>query len=362
MQNLGHFGIVNIYSTTNNLKNSIVKSYNTILNVQSLAVNNYKAPLKLQQSIVKVYKAIRKLKSPNVKTYNITHLFQNSSVNIYRAILKVFCLFVKTCNKSPPLKVVKSKLKNQIKKHFNNYLYWEKKMVNLKTLFRNHFNTERISDDNLRKFAEIHLERLSANNGTAQFTAMITSTTAAYQQYYGAMTSEDTKSAIQQGLTITMNTIVENFKKYVSQKEGIIKGNFGKESAGYQEFFPHGLTEYSNATLANIELLIDRMVTGMQTHQAALGPNLLTDIQTFQTNFKAARKAQLEKIGEVSAQKSTTSSNRDLIENELMKNVHLIASMFIGNVDRCMDFFDQSFIKGGSDNGDEEETPIEPTK
>jgi len=232
--------------------------------------------------------------------------------------------------------------------------------MDLQKLFKNHFDTKEISDDNLRKFAEIHLQRLSANNGTAQFTTMITATTAAYQQYYGAMTSEDTKSAIQQGLTVTMNNIVENFKKYVSQKEGIIKGNFGKESAGYQEFFPHGLTEYSNATLANIELLIDRMVTGMQTHQAALGPNLLTDIQTFQTNFKAARKAQLEKIGEVKSEKVTTSTNRDGIENELMRNVHLIASMYIGNVERCISFFDQSFIRGNGKD-DEEETPAEPT-
>ena len=44
-----------------------------------------------------------------------------------------------------------------------------------------------------------------------------------------------------------------------------------------------------------------------------------------------------------------------------MKNVHLIASMFIGDVDRCMDFFDQSFIRSNGKD-DEEETPTEPTK
>jgi hypothetical protein len=43
-----------------------------------------------------------------------------------------------------------------------------------------------------------------------------------------------------------------------------------------------------------------------------------------------------------------------------MKNVHLIASMFIGDVDRCMDFFDQSFIRG-NEKDDEDETPTEPT-
>lgn len=39
-------------------------------------------------------------------------------------------------------------------------------MINLKTLFQNHYNTERISDDNLRKYTEVHIERLAANNGT----------------------------------------------------------------------------------------------------------------------------------------------------------------------------------------------------
>ena len=45
-----------------------------------------------------------------------------------------------------------------------------------------------------------------------------------------------------------------------------------------------------------------------------------------------------------------------------MKNVHLIASMFIGDVDRCMDFFDQSFIRSNGKDDDEEEIPTDPTQ
>ena len=233
-------------------------------------------------------------------------------------------------------------------------------MMDLRRFFKNHFDTKEISDDNMKKFAELHLERLSANNGTAQFTAMITSTTAAYTAYFGAMTNEDTKFAIQQGLTITMNNLFENFKSFVSKKSGTIFGQFGKESAEYQEFYPLGVTEYSNATLANIETLMTRFAAAAERHNAELGAAIQTDAENYLTDFKAARKAQLEKIGEVSAQKTTTSTTRDGIENELMKNVHLIASMFIGDVDRCMDFFDQSFIRtNGKD--DDEETPTEPT-
>ena len=233
-------------------------------------------------------------------------------------------------------------------------------MMDLRRLFKNHFDTKEISDDNMKKFAEVHLERLSANNGTAQFTAMITATTAAYTAYFGSITNEDTKFAIQQGLTVTMNNIVENFKNFASQKEGIVFGNFSKTSAEYQEFYPNGVSEYRQANLANIETLMTRFFAAAERHNAELGAAMQSDAENFLTDFKAARKAQLEKIGEVSAQKSTTSTTRDGIENELMKNVHLIASMFIGDVERCMDFFDQSFIRGSETADEEEEPPVPP--
>lgn len=233
-------------------------------------------------------------------------------------------------------------------------------MMDLRRLFKNHFNTDKISDDNMKKFAEIHLERLSANNGTAQFTAMITATTAAYTAYFGSITNEDTKYAIQQGLTMAMTNVVENFKKFVSKREGTVRGEFGADTPNYQEFFPQGVDEYWQANLANIETLLTRFAAACERHSAELGATMQSDAENFLTDFKAARKAQLEKIGEVQAQKSTTSTNRDVIENELMKNVHLIASMFIGEVDRCMDFFDQSFIRS-SVKDEEEEPPTDPT-
>jgi hypothetical protein len=43
-----------------------------------------------------------------------------------------------------------------------------------------------------------------------------------------------------------------------------------------------------------------------------------------------------------------------------MKNLHLVASMFVGEVDKCLSFFDQSFIRD-ADPVDDEEVPMEPT-
>jgi hypothetical protein len=232
-------------------------------------------------------------------------------------------------------------------------------MMNMETFFKNHFNTKEISDENMRKFAEIHLQRLAAKNGGGEFTTMITDTTTAYTNYFGSITNEDTKFAVQQGLTIAVNNAVENFKKAVSQKEGIVRGNFGKDSREYQEFFPLGITEYSKATLQNVQMLMERFLAAANRYTVQLGGALATEFQGYLTAFTTARTSQLLKLGEVADAKTDASFKRDDVENELMKNVHLIGAMYVGDINTCMDFFDQSFVRDSSNNDDEE--PVPPT-
>lgn len=234
--------------------------------------------------------------------------------------------------------------------------------MNMETFFKNHFDTKEISDENLRKFAEIHLQRMAAKNGGGEFTTMITDTTTAYNNYFGSITDEDVKFAVQQGLTIAVNNAVTNFKKAVSQKEGSVRGVFGKDAPEYQEFFPLGLTEYSQATLQDVEMLMNRMVTAANKYTVELGAALETEFQGYLTTFTTARAAQLLKIGEVKDSKTDTSFKRDVVEIELMKNVHLIGAMFVGDVNTCMDFFDQSFVRNSNGGGgsEEEEVPEEP--
>ena len=229
-------------------------------------------------------------------------------------------------------------------------------MINMETFFKNHFDTKEISDDNIRKFTEVHLQRLAAKNGGGEFTQMITDTTTAYTNYFGSITDEDTKFAVQQGLTLATNNAVENFKKAVSQKEGLVRATFGKDSAQYQEFFPLGITEYSKATLKNVEMLMQRFVTAANKYAVELGAALETEFQGYLTSYSTARTAQLLKIGEVADSKTDTSFKRDVVEDELMKNVHLIGAMFVGDINTSMDFFDQSFIRD-SNGGDDEEPP-----
>lgn len=218
-------------------------------------------------------------------------------------------------------------------------------MINLKTFFNNHFSTKEISDNSLKLFTEIHIQRLAAKNTGGQYNQIISDTTTVYDAYLSAISDEDTKFAAQQGRTINLMKIVEEFKQTVSQKEGTIRGIWGVASKEYQEFFPYGITEYWAALLSNIESLITRFVNSAVLHQADLGAAFVDMFNVYKTNFANARSAQLLKMAEVVDAKTLSVQNRKALEIQLMKNVNTLAIEFAGNVDEAMDFFNQSVLK-----------------
>ena len=101
---------------------------------------------------------------------------------------------------------------------------------------------------------------------------------------------------------------------------------------------------------------MQRFLTAVTNHTADLGVPLTTEFQGYFDAYKSARSAQLNKIGEVAETKTGSTEKKDAVEIELHKNLHTIAAMYPGDVDRCMDFFD-SFIKDTVTTPEEEEQP-----
>jgi len=217
--------------------------------------------------------------------------------------------------------------------------------MDLKRFGVNQFDTIRISDDNMKKLAETTWQRLIANNPGNIYDTLITDTATAYTDYYGAVTDEDVKTAIKEGSTVAMNGALKLFKETVSQKEGIIRGTYGADSPTYQEFFPHGITEYTKATLAAADTLMDRMVAAATAHQAELTAAFVTLFTNLKTSFIAKRNAQLHLIGEVKGKKDATLKDRDVLEKQMMTNLLTIALNNIGKPDVIDIYFDQSFLK-----------------
>lgn len=217
-------------------------------------------------------------------------------------------------------------------------------MQNLQVFFINHFDTDRLSDDTIRKFSEDHLQRLLKSGAYPALAAALES---AYTGYFGAITDEATKAAIRQGLTKNVELAVKAIKKNISQQEGTIRGKFDKGSAQYQEFFPQGVTEYSDANLSNIEEKLIRFINAATAHAADL-PGLATQFGVLHTQYKASRNVQLATKGEVATGKAQSSSTRDAVEVQLMTNLLTIALDHIGDSAAGLAYFDQVILAGGN--------------
>jgi len=219
-------------------------------------------------------------------------------------------------------------------------------MISLQNFYSNPFDTKNIGDDNFKKFVQKHLAQAAAKNGGGLFTTMIADTTVAYTNYFGAIDDEDVKSAVQQSLTMAADNLIKTFKGSVSQQEGFIRSFYAVSSPAYQEFFPHGITEYREGNKANIETLMNRIATASQNHVADLGAPFVAIWTNIKSNYQTARSSQLAKIAEVTSAKTTTSGNRDELEVQMFKNMFIVGMNFPGNVNECNDFFDQSIIRG----------------
>jgi hypothetical protein len=218
-------------------------------------------------------------------------------------------------------------------------------MLDLNILFKNHFGNRLISDNSIRKFSEIHLERLSSNNKNGEFTQLIAETQNAYNQYFGSITDEDKNYAIQQGLTISVQKVLKEFKQFVSRSEGLIRAQFDKKSAEYQEFFPNKMKEYWHLNLTRAESVMERFYKATERHTAEFGDGIKNLAQTLLMEFKEARSNQLKKKGEVANRKTSTKERRKNLELQLIRNIHYIGYLYPADIKKCNSFFDQSFLK-----------------
>lgn len=225
-------------------------------------------------------------------------------------------------------------------------------MLDLRNFFKNHFDSIQISDDNLRKFSEDHLQRLTANNTGGQYTPLLSDTQILYDDFNTLIKKEDQIYSQQQGKTITTDNIISDFVQMVSRKEGAVRSEFGKDSAEYQEFFPNGLSEYHQISKANAEMLMERMRNAGQLYVAQLGQNFVTLFDTFLANYITARQQQLQAIAKVGSLKSDAEIAREKLTKQLMRNLLMVSANFVGSIDRLDDYFDQSIIRKQNSKND----------
>lgn len=225
-------------------------------------------------------------------------------------------------------------------------------MISIERYFEIQFNDPYINREMLRKFMEDHLKRLAVNNTSNLYDNLLTETQKSYEQYFGALTDADTSNALQQSRTKSMENVRGQFTALIRRREGLVTNSYDEDSPEYQEFFPHGLSEYTEATLENIETLMVRFITASAAHSADLGTKLSEEFSDLKERFLAARGKQLEQKGVADKASETVGHQRDAVEIQLTKNLLTIALNNIGNPAAAASYFDQSIIARPSSGSD----------
>ena len=218
-------------------------------------------------------------------------------------------------------------------------------MINFAVFFKVHFDTDKLSDDKIKRYTQSHIERIRANNAANKYDAMIAATLAAYEDYYGAISDESTNEAIKQAATMTVDAIITEFKAEVSFMEGVIKNAFRTNKSGYEEFFPFGLSEYTVATKSNIEMLMDRMVNACANNSGKLPAGFEANVKALRDSYNNQRSDQLQKIGTVADDKARAATLRNVLEIQLSRNLLDLAKEYLGDPVNGLKFFDQSIVR-----------------
>lgn len=228
-------------------------------------------------------------------------------------------------------------------------------MITLERFFEVQFDDQNINRQQLRKFTEDHLKRLAQNNEKNLYDLILNDTQAAYERYFGFLNDTDTSNALQQSRTKSMETVRDQFASLLARRKGLISNSFPEGTPEYEEFFPHGLTEYSSATLENVETLMNRIITAAAAHTAELGSNLSLEFSKIKDSFLQARGQQLAQKGAVSKASEDTDEAKAALQVQLTKNLLTIALNNIGNPGAAPLFFDQSIIARPA--GNQTDTP-----
>lgn len=217
-------------------------------------------------------------------------------------------------------------------------------MIRISRFFENLFDDKEISVGELTNFSSDHIERLRANNPASEFDQLLEDTETKHNALETAVNALGTDTAQREGRTKDMNEVVADFKKSVSRVEGLISYTFGRQSGTYQEFYPQGITEYTNMTIEQAEELIKRFSTAVDNHGPELPSGVVAEFQQHLADYQAARTEQLKEKGEVGGSRDEVRKAQLALQLQLTVNVLTIALKFSNDTEKADVYFDQSLL------------------
>jgi hypothetical protein len=219
-------------------------------------------------------------------------------------------------------------------------------MKNLSVHFGNLFQTGGpISETRIKSFAIDHLVKIAHFNTGGQYDAMLNDTQLAYTAFFGEITDEDAMKALQKSRTRSVDLFIKSFKGQISDVRDVIASVLKAKSPEYLEFFPRGVSEYTNATKSNIDVLLDRFKVKIISFSTSFSAVFVAQVKAFSDQYDMARGAQLATKEDVSAYIGTTAEKREKLEKQMSKNVMTLAIEFYDEPEKALAFFNQGLLR-----------------
>lgn len=171
--------------------------------------------------------------------------------------------------------------------------------MKLSKYFENPFEGPTITIPRLIAFTVFHLSKIIAFNIGNIYDSIIADTTSKLQALQvandGEGVEEDESIAATEGKNIGRTTL----QQFISNKEGTIKGFYGKKSITYKEFFPNGLKAFHKATDQDFITLVNGFKAKVTNHVADLGVAFETEVNNAVAAFAAANGLHITESGEI---------------------------------------------------------------
>ena len=235
-------------------------------------------------------------------------------------------------------------------------------MIRFDRFFKNPFDDDGISLDELSTFTIDNLSRMIANNPGAILNARITATTVAFTALEVCTDSDQGKLGLRKARVMLKDQFRQSLPKYLEFIEGAIRGHYKLQSDGpVLECFPGGRTVFTTCVDEHLNNHLSTLVTALTAHSTPNGPmpnGALSDagglLSTWLALYGASETSSANKTA-TEAGKRTARTNLQL---ELFLNLLFLAQTFPKQPDQAALYMRQSLLE--DQPAAEEEPPPAP--
>lgn len=211
--------------------------------------------------------------------------------------------------------------------------------------FGNFLSNTHITVERLLSFGDDASGRMAADNGDGRFTTVLNNILNSGNALRSMISDSDVALALQKGATLTTDKVMAGFKSTMSTSEdGISYSLGGKSTPAYLEFYPNGMSEYSNAAKEDMFTLTDRVFKAADKYKSSLPADIHDKLVVFKAGWADAHTDQEQKKGTVTDSRSDEEKLRTNYEEDLLASMHLVGQLYPGNVERGKQYFNFSIL------------------